>query len=60
MQKTTKKLFRLTHRESGGEKKKTFGFGTKMETDDRDITVSNFLSLASIAMYIAILQVGLE
>ena len=35
MQKTTKKLFRLTHRESGGEKKKTFGYGTKMETDDK-------------------------
>ena len=27
---TTKKMFRLTHRESGGEKKKTFGKGTNI------------------------------
>ena len=36
VQTTSKKLFRLTHRESGGEMKKTFGYGTKMESDDQN------------------------
>ena len=40
LQTTTKKLFRLTHRESGGEMKKTFGYGTKMEI--ADIKVGDF------------------
>ena len=28
---TMKRMFRLTHQESGGEKKKTFGYETKTE-----------------------------
>ena len=35
-----KRMFRLTHRESGGEKKKTFGYGTK--TEEKLLLVSLF------------------
>ena len=41
---TTKKMFRLTHRESGGEKKKTFGKGTKMKKSDLHLSFSIFNS----------------